>query len=673
MGGKISFLNLSEIRYRAAIGLGVRRPDFVGVPSNNIVVKNNYLMNCTNGIETFFNSSNNSIINNIIWVPEPSIRFGALWYNGRTGIYFYGGSGNLAENNTILNYEKGIYIRINSNSTVRGNRVYNARVGIQVESFNVKGTVYVKHNILKTKYGIFNSGVFSEGIFLIYAHNTVVLDNNLSGFTLGIEISYDGDNNTIAGNYVFNSTLSGIAVGPQSIGRVFYGNLIANNTLKLSGDPALGLYGWVAVGVFLYESDFTVIENNTVLDTYGVGIGLWNSNNTIIKGNKITNTTKIPGASVPGIPAEGSISLVNTKNNTITGNLIIKSDTALVLNATNFSDVRSNRIYDSEYGLKIINSNHDKIYNNLFNTTYYVNFSGSYNFIFFNTTKTRGVNIVGGPFIGGNFWAKPDGSGFSETCTADADKDGICDVTYEIYPQEIDYLPLTCPPELPDLTVTSVSLNLVDPKKLEYDIEVSVENAGKADASDFEVVVLVDGVQVGSELIPILGAGETRNLAFTWAAPSEGDYTISAIVDPGYPNDSVIESDENNNYFTLNFTVNMSEEGPDVEHGRETLGVLFDLWNIWTVWFFNNYDELPELYEEALKKGIDEATLEEVRELNQSAVELIQDAWRTGDLDWIRAHMWRYLRSPVRWWMAREAYLKEKRAVELLKKALAME
>ena len=60
----------------------------------------------------------------------------------------------------------------------------------------------------------------------------------------------------------------------------------------------------------------------------------------------------------------------------------------------------------------------------------------------FNTTKTSGTNIVGGQYIGGNFWAKPDGTGFSQTAP-DADGDGIADTEY-IFSGNVstDYLPL---------------------------------------------------------------------------------------------------------------------------------------------------------------------------------------------------------------------------------------
>ena len=55
---------------------------------------------------------------------------------------------------------------------------------------------------------------------------------------------------------------------------------------------------------------------------------------------------------------------------------------------------------------------------------------------------TSGTNIIGGSYIGGNYWAKPDGTGFSQTAV-DANGDGIADSAYVIAENNIDYLPLT--------------------------------------------------------------------------------------------------------------------------------------------------------------------------------------------------------------------------------------
>jgi hypothetical protein len=57
-----------------------------------------------------------------------------------------------------------------------------------------------------------------------------------------------------------------------------------------------------------------------------------------------------------------------------------------------------------------------------------------------NTPKTAGTNIVGGPYLGGNYWASPDGMGFSQTHPDPGD--GFCDESYIFNGNNIDYLPL---------------------------------------------------------------------------------------------------------------------------------------------------------------------------------------------------------------------------------------
>jgi len=58
-----------------------------------------------------------------------------------------------------------------------------------------------------------------------------------------------------------------------------------------------------------------------------------------------------------------------------------------------------------------------------------------------NITKQLESNILGGEYLGGNAWLKPDGTGFSQTCEDD-DFDGICDQEFQIDANNIDYLPL---------------------------------------------------------------------------------------------------------------------------------------------------------------------------------------------------------------------------------------
>ena len=79
--------------------------------------------------------------------------------------------------------------------------------------------------------------------------------------------------------------------------------------------------------------------------------------------------------------------------------------------------------------------------------------------------KQSGTNIVGGPYIGGNFWGKPDSTGFSQTAV-DTDGDGISDSAYTNIAGSVysDYLPLVTPGPAPILPVADFSSNVTSGK-----------------------------------------------------------------------------------------------------------------------------------------------------------------------------------------------------------------
>lgn len=85
------------------------------------------------------------------------------------------------------------------------------------------------------------------------------------------------------------------------------------------------------------------------------------------------------------------------------------------------------------------NADNSLIYNNYFNNTanalVYSNSTGTK----WNTTPTTGTNIVGGPNLGGNFWATPTGTGWSQTHTGNAD--GFT-IPYTVSTGNIDQHPL---------------------------------------------------------------------------------------------------------------------------------------------------------------------------------------------------------------------------------------
>ena len=59
-------------------------------------------------------------------------------------------------------------------------------------------------------------------------------------------------------------------------------------------------------------------------------------------------------------------------------------------------------------------SNDNLVYNNYFNNTYNTRVSTDSTGNIWNINPTPGTNIVGGQFIGGNYWANPDSTGWSQ-------------------------------------------------------------------------------------------------------------------------------------------------------------------------------------------------------------------------------------------------------------------
>ncbi|RLF26736.1 MAG: hypothetical protein DRN14_06395, partial [Thermoplasmata archaeon] len=120
----------------------------------------------------------------------------------------------------------------------------------------------------------------------------------------------------------------------------------------------------------------------------------------------------------------------------------------IYLYGSDSNTIKNSKIYNNpDYGIKLYNAGKDganSIYNNFFNNTNNIYFGGTIYHNDWNTTKQEGNNIYdpNNPYIGGNFWAEPDGTGYSETCD-DADLDGFCDEPYTLATNNIDYLPIS--------------------------------------------------------------------------------------------------------------------------------------------------------------------------------------------------------------------------------------
>lgn len=99
-----------------------------------------------------------------------------------------------------------------------------------------------------------------------------------------------------------------------------------------------------------------------------------------------------------------------------------------------------------------------------------------YPFPFLGVGRGLGEHPRGCSFLAGNFWANPEGTGFSQTCP-DVNGDGICDKRYILDANNIDYLPLAkdkIPPKsvskLKNVSYSSSFINWTwkDPKDIDF-------------------------------------------------------------------------------------------------------------------------------------------------------------------------------------------------------------
>jgi parallel beta-helix repeat protein len=243
-------------------------------------------------------------------------------------------------------------------------------------------------------------------------HNKIINCNVYSNGRYGIEGWITTDYTEVIGCNVYNNTDGGIHDGWSRW-------TIINNTVYSNYH-----------GITIDNSDYSIVENNTVYSNLFDGIHLsGGAYYNTIAGNNVSSNSRF------GIELEyWSLANLYPKGNTIKNNIVENTGV---------------------YGIHFFElGGGNTIYNNLFNNTANFNFTGTLYTNAWNTTKTLGKNIVGGPSLGGNFWANPNGTGFSETCD-DGDSDGICDSYYNLASGNIDYLPLAKDTTPPTITITS--------------------------------------------------------------------------------------------------------------------------------------------------------------------------------------------------------------------------
>ncbi len=292
------------------------------------------------------------------------------------------------------------------------NIVINKNVSIVSESGNFSDTIVRAADSSQDIFSIWTNGVSIKG-FGISGSNSAGIH------LLGVLDCH------IENNKLFNNSC-GIDLYIMSSG-----NKLENN--EISGCPT---------GISLGGSLYNNLSNN-LISNCSSGISLFDSLNNSLENNTISEN-------VEGISLAGE-----SNDNTLINNAVILNE---------------------EVGLHVYETLNNLIYNNNFNNTVNIKSEAISDKNIWNTTKTKGTNIAGGPYLGGNLWARPDGTVYSDR-VKDVDLDGILDFQYSIEGgQLIDYLPLK---EFKPVTFT---VNNSTGKPADFtSIQAAIDNASPGD------------------------------------------------------------------------------------------------------------------------------------------------------------------------------------------------
>lgn len=300
------------------------------------------------------------------------------------------------------------------------------------------------------------------GICLDQVENCTIESNNMFENQYGVYLQ-GSMNNTLSNNTFFRNGIlidegcsrnmavnNSVEEGNFILGAHCWDNIISRNRLSNGGGIGIACCGGgnlvsnneiinCSTGIDMYDTQArTVLHDNLIKDCeYGIYLILVYDSR--VYNNTISNSSR------------GVFLRENSQGNELSGNTITSSN--------------ESGIYLLDY------CTDNRIFNNYFNNTVNVKAENSEKNIW-NTTKTAGTNIVQGPYLGGNFWADLNGTGFSQTAE-DPDSDGICNLPYNVNGSDFDYLPLTEPPSL-----SGVNLKVI--------IDESFEVAFNAPVNDSE-------------------------------------------------------------------------------------------------------------------------------------------------------------------------------------------
>ena len=333
--------------------------------------------------------------------------------------------------------------------------------------------IYVYQSNNATIYNNYLYETGTHGIKVSLSKDVNVINNVIKGgkydlWGIGIYI-YDSDNLIINNNTIFNYTdatvndqyNNGIVLDESPI------NITINNN---------SIYNCSRHGIYITEGQNILVANDNTFDNLfsAIFMGTWTKYEFILKNNIILNTdygfylrnvrtVNISGNFLDDVTNYGFYISLGCTNAVLYNNIISHAGTGIRFSSSHNANILNNKIQNCLTGVYFSDSSSNHIYNNFFyNNTLNAKetrHSGETNY--WNTTKTLGTNIIGGPYLGGNYWDDYNGT--------DTDNDGLGDT----------YLPYTCNNNIGILEYTYGDEVIIRPTG-DFDVNSDISGGGDA-------------------------------------------------------------------------------------------------------------------------------------------------------------------------------------------------